>query len=188
MKWDKVAARVTKLHAKGRPVLIATRTVRASAAVSARLTEAGLPHELLNAAQSGQEAEIIAAAGQLGAITVATNMAGRGVDIGLATQVRALGGMHVLLTELHEARRIDRQVIGRCARQGDPGSCEAFVSWEDPLIISFAPARLLRWVQGPKAFHRAQARAERLHARARTDLLRHDLRREEQFGFAGRVE
>lgn len=188
VKWDKVAARVAKLHAKGRPVLIATRTVRASAAVSARLTEAGLPHELLNAAQSGQEAEIIAAAGQLGAITVATNMAGRGVDIGLATQVRALGGMHVLLTELHEARRIDRQVIGRCARQGDPGSCEAFVSWEDPLISSFGRARILRWVQGAKAFHRAQARAERLHARARTDLLRHDLRREEQFGFAGRVE
>jgi len=187
-KWDRVASRVSKLHAQGRPVLIATRTVRASEAVSARLSEAGLSHELLNAAQSGQEAEIIAAAGQRGAITVATNMAGRGVDIGLGPEVKTLGGMHVILTELHEAGRIDRQVIGRCARQGDPGSCEAFVSWDDPLIKSFGRLGLLMRLRGPRAFHRAQGRAEWLHARARTDLLRHDLRREEQFGFAGRVE
>ncbi|WGH77171.1 preprotein translocase subunit SecA [Jannaschia ovalis] len=187
-KWAEVLGRVRDLQAAGRPVLIATRTVRASEAVSQALTDAGLDHALLNAAQSGQEAEIIAAAGQPGALTVATNMAGRGVDIGLHEAVHAAGGLHVILTELHEAGRIDRQVIGRCARQGDPGSCEAVLSWTDPLIEGFGglPARLR--LGGLGTFRRAQRRAERLHARARTDLLRHDLRREEQFGFAGRVE
>jgi preprotein translocase subunit SecA len=166
------------------------------------LDEAGYAHRVLNARQDKQEAEIIAQAGEQGRITVATNMAGRGTDIKLAPGVPELGGLHVIATERHDARRIDRQLFGRCGRQGDPGTAEAIISLEDELIdvyggdvqnwlakiafnLSLGPLRRLwaRWF-----FHRAQRNAERLHSRMRRDLLKMDEQISDSLAFSGRSE
>lgn len=187
-KWLRVARRAAKMVRQGRPVLIATRTIRASLAVSEALDAAGIEHVVLNAAQDEAEGKIIAEAGQAGRVTVATNMAGRGVDIKLGPGVAACGGLHVILTERHEAGRIDRQVAGRCGRQGEPGSVEAILSWEDLLVTVFGGWRGRWHYGGVHVFARAQERAERLHARARLDLLRHDQRRDEKLTFTGSVE
>lgn len=136
-KWRAVVEQIETLHREGRPVLVGTRSVAASEFLSELLCQRGLPHRLLNARQDQEEAEILAQAGQRGQITVATNMAGRGTDIVLGPGVRELGGLHVIATERHEARRIDRQLFGRCARQGDPGSCQSFASLEDDLLAAF---------------------------------------------------
>ena len=153
-KWKAVARSVQ--HAalvQGRPVLIGTRTVAASEAISAVLQAHGIDHVVLNAKQDGQEARIVAEAGAPGRVTVATNMAGRGTDIELGAGVAEAGGLHVILTEYHDSRRIDRQLLGRCARQGDPGSCESFVALDDELFQTQAPwltRRLLAWsASGP---------------------------------------
>ncbi len=169
-KWSVVAESISREVARGRPVLVGTRSVRASEELSARLEDCGIEHKVLNAAQDRDEAEIIAAAGQAGRVTVATNMAGRGVDIRLGEGVAERGGLHVILTERHDAGRIDRQLFGRCGRQGDPGSYEEIISWEDSLIKVFGGGRLNRF-QGEKAFRQAQLRAEKLHSSIRRDLL-----------------
>ncbi len=124
-KWQRIVARVASLHETGVPVLIGTRSVASSAHASALLTSAGLPHCVLNATQDKDEAEIVAKAGLIGRITVATNLAGRGTDIHLGDGVEELGGLHVIMTERHDARRIDLQLAGRAGRQGEPGSFEA---------------------------------------------------------------
>ena len=173
---------------RGRPVLVATRTVRASEALGAHLAAAGIEHVILNAAQDEEEGRVIAEAGTPGQVTVATNMAGRGVDIPLREGADTRGGLHVILTERHEAGRIDRQVFGRCARLGDPGSCEAILSWADPILETFGGWEA-RWrLGGDRTFLKAQKRAERLHAAARLDLLQHDLNRDEHLQFAGTSE
>jgi preprotein translocase subunit SecA len=123
----------------GRAVLIGTRSVAASEALSRLLDEAGVEHRLLNARQDAAEAEAVGQAGLPGRITVATNMAGRGTDIKLHPETARAGGLHVILTEFHESRRIDRQLFGRAGRQGDPGSCEAIVSLDDELFRHFLP-------------------------------------------------
>jgi preprotein translocase subunit SecA len=159
-------------------VLIGTRSVAASETLAARLEQAGLPFRLLNARQDRDEAEIIGRAGDPGCITVATNMAGRGTDIKLSPSVAAAGGLHVIATELNDSSRIDRQLFGRCARQGDPGSCEAILALDEDLVTAFFPAaafvrhfgRLPRLL-GRLVFFVAQWRAERGHSRARRDLL-----------------
>jgi preprotein translocase subunit SecA len=133
-KWDAVADAVAKITATGRPVLVGTRSVAASEELSRRLNAFRLEHVVLNARQDSEEADIVARGGELRRVTVATNMAGRGTDIKLASEVVALGGLHVILTEFHESKRIDRQLFGRCARQGDPGSHQAIVSLEDELF------------------------------------------------------
>ncbi|RPI43730.1 MAG: prepilin peptidase, partial [Betaproteobacteria bacterium] len=139
-KWRAVAELARHCaRDEGRPVLIGTRSVQASEALSRVLAEHGLEHALLNAKQDSEEAEIVAAAGQPGRITVATNMAGRGTDIRLSPEVAQRGGLQVILTECHESARIDRQLYGRCARQGDPGSCVTLVSLEDELFRTYAP-------------------------------------------------
>ena len=200
-KWNAIARRVRELHLQGRPVLIGTRSVTASELLSALLTTHGVSHRLLNARQDQEEAEVVAQAGQRGKVTVATNMAGRGTDIMLGKGVVELGGLHVIATELHESRRIDRQLFGRCARQGDPGSFEAIVAAEDDLLRSYlGPAA--RWA----ARHRgiaskrsgqwllrillrlAQRRAESSHARIRKDLLRIDEQLGDMLAFSGRGE
>lgn len=176
-RWDAVAKAASREAALGRPVLIGTRSVAASEAVAAALAGHGLPHTVLNARQDRDEANIVARAGQEGRITVATNMAGRGTDIRLGAGIAARGGLHVILTEFHESPRIDRQLIGRCARQGEPGSWEAIVSLEDELFHSFVP-RLRHALSGlPRGLalaglrRVAQTMAEAQHGRDRRSLL-----------------
>ncbi len=132
--WKAVIERVRQLHALGAPVLLGTRTVASSIEAGERLAAAGLPHQVLNARQDEGEAEIVSEAGQRGAITVATNMAGRGTDIKLGPGVEELGGLHVIMIERHEARRIDRQLAGRSGRQGQRGRFEPILSIEDPIL------------------------------------------------------
>ena len=197
-KWRLVVARASALVAQGRPVLIGTRSVAASEALSAMLVALAVPHALLNARQDGEEAAVIAAAGQPGRVTVATNMAGRGTDIALGDGVAARGGLHVILTEYHESRRVDRQLSGRCARQGDPGSVETIVSLDDEIFATHAPRlvallrrcgpagrsgfahRLLRWL--------AQWSAEGRQAGIRAATLKQDRRLDHLLAFSGRGE
>lgn len=195
-KWRAVVERIADLHRVGRPVLIGTRSVAASESLGALLDAAGIPHRVLNARQDEREAEIVAEAGQLGRVTVATNMAGRGTDIGLGEGVAELGGLAVIGTERHEARRIDRQLFGRSGRQGDPGSCEMFVSFEDEIIAANTPAVDLarRGLAGAgnslgsTAVRAAQLRAERANARTRRQLLRYDAELGNALAFSGRGE
>ena len=128
---------VEEAHKKGQPVLVGTITIEASEELSRLLTKRGVPHKVLNAKFHEMEAEIVADAGIHGAVTIATNMAGRGTDIVLGEGVPELGGLHIIGTERHESRRIDNQLRGRCARQGDPGSSKFFLSLEDDLMRLF---------------------------------------------------
>jgi len=195
-KWQAVVASIEKHRRAGRPVLVGTRSVKASEHLASLLDKAGLPYRLLNARQDRDEAEIIARAGEPGCITVATNMAGRGTDIKLAPGVAEGGGLHVIATELHDSGRIDRQLFGRCARQGDPGSCEAILAVEDDLVGSFFPLAAGRLSGrgavpqrlGGLVFRVAQWRAERTHSRARRDLLDLDDYLGDVLAFAGRGE
>lgn len=136
-KFNAVIAKVRELHEKGQPLLIGTASVDASETLSRMLQRAGIQHEVLNAKNHQREAEIITSAGQKSAVTVSTNMAGRGTDIKLGKGVAELGGLFVLGTERYESRRIDRQLRGRCSRQGDPGGSQFFLSFEDDLMRNF---------------------------------------------------
>lgn len=193
-RWQAVAARAAALAAAGRPVLIGTRSVEASERAAAGLAALGVAHVVLNARQDKAEAEIVAAAGRRGAVTVATNIAGRGTDIRLGPGVAERGGLHVILTEFHESARIDRQLYGRAGRQGDPGSTEAIVSLDDELFTRFAPrlAGLARRLPLPALCHllrrRAQARAEAEHAATRAEQTALDRQLERALAFAGPVE
>jgi preprotein translocase subunit SecA len=131
-RWQAVVRRVEALHAQGRPVLVGTDSVADSEVLSGLLEAAGVAHRVLNARHDAAEADIVAQAGQHGAVTVATHMAGRGTDIELAPGVAALGGLHVLCCQDNPSKRLDRQLIGRCARQGDPGSAEIFRTLDAP--------------------------------------------------------
>src|SRR5688572_32879098 len=172
-KWEAVVERVKELNEKGNPVLVGTRSVLASQEVSRRLAALGLPHRVLNATQTAQEAAIVAQAGQMKQITVATNMAGRGTDILLGRGVAEIGGLHVIATEPHGSFRVDRQLFGRAARQGDPGSAQMFTCAEDDLFMRHAKHIRHRWrTIGPERLIRlAQARAERLARFNRKQVL-----------------
>lgn len=198
VKWETAVGRIRRLHESGRPILIGTRSVRASEHLSEMLSAEGLEHAVLNAVRHREEAQIVAGAGKEGRITVATNMAGRGTDIKLGRGVAELGGLHVMATERHEAGRIDRQLFGRSARQGDPGTAEAFVSLEDELVRRHAPhlSAVLRRRHGKtgrdvssefthRVFDAAQRHAERLALRQRKAVLRTDDWLDEYLGFAG---
>jgi preprotein translocase subunit SecA len=136
-KYNSVVSEINSCYAKGQPVLVGTASVEASELLSRMLKREKIPHNVLNAKYHRQEAEIVARAGQRGTVTISTNMAGRGTDIKLGDGVPELGGLHVLGTERHESRRVDRQLRGRCARQGDPGSSRFYVSFEDDLMRNF---------------------------------------------------
>lgn len=136
-KYRAVVKEIEKLHAQGRPVLVGTTSISQSEELSDMLKKKGIAHNVLNAKHHEQEAAIVADAGQMGAVTIATNMAGRGTDIVLGEGVAALGGLHIIGTERHESRRIDNQLRGRCARQGDPGSTQFYLSLEDDLMRLF---------------------------------------------------
>ena len=183
-------------------MLVGTRSVEASEHLSQLMEKAGLSHKVLNARQNKEEAQIIAVAGEKGRITVATNMAGRGTDIRLGSGIAEIGGLHVIATERHEARRIDRQLYGRCGRQGDPGSCEAIICLEDELVTVYVGS-VLRWLMfsviktsrgclarsaGKILFSRAQSRAERQHAKIRHGMLKFDEQISNSLAFTGRME
>jgi preprotein translocase subunit SecA len=146
-KFNAVVKEIKELHAQGRPILVGTISVETSEMLSRLLKREGLIHSVLNAKYHQQEAEIVARAGQRGAVTIATNMAGRGTDIKLGAGVPEVGGLHVLGTERHESRRIDRQLRGRCARQGDPGSSHFFISLEDDLMRLFGSDRIAKMME-----------------------------------------
>lgn len=197
-KWDAAVAEIRQLHASGRPVIVGTRSVRASEMLSHRLFEAGVQHRVLNASRHSEEAAIVAKAGELGQVTIATNMAGRGTDIRLGPGVSGLGGLHVLATERHESGRVDRQLWGRAARQGDPGSAQAFVSLEDELLAKHVKPAMLRAVKGAfqgrapgklamarRMFALAQHNAQRLAFTRRREVLRMDTWLDEALSFAG---
>ncbi|MCA0921683.1 translocase [Pseudooceanicola nanhaiensis] len=193
-RWLRVAEEAEALQGQGLPVLIGTRTVAASRALSQVLTRRGVAHVVLSADQDAEEARTIAEAGQPGRITVATNMAGRGADIALQGAARARGGLQVLMSEAHESARIDRQLAGRAGRQGDPGRFRPLLSLDDALLAQFptlwAHPRLLALPGlGPRlaarGFARAQARAGRMHRRMRADLLRQDEVLNDAMSYAG---
>ena len=182
-KWDAVVAEVMMMHQAGRPVLIGTRSIDRSEELSRHLKAAGIEHAVLNALRPAEEAAIAAQAGQRGRVTVATNLAGRGTDIRLADEVAQLGGLHVICAEMHESARNDRQLVGQCARHGDPGSCRRFVSLDDQLLEAGLSPRQVERLKGTlaarpefasrvgRALRRAQARVERRHFQQRK-LLR----------------
>ena len=178
-KWRAAVERIQELHASGRPVLVGTASVGASEELSERLAAAGLLHQVLNARQDGEEARVISRAGEARGITVATRMAGRGTDIALGPGVAETGGLAVIATELGEAGRIDRQLFGRCARQGAPGSYEQLVSLQDAVLRERLPEWLRQaWKTTPLVSgidrlltQHAQRAEERRSARARQRLL-----------------
>ncbi len=190
-KFDAVVKKTQEMLVSNRPVLIGTRTVDASKKLSAKLTAAGVTHKVLNAEQNVHEAEVIALAGQAGAVTVATNMAGRGTDIKLGVSVAEAGGLHVIGTERHEAERVDRQLIGRAGRQGDPGSAQFMLSLEDQLLEGLGSGRQRElaaygrqggkrnWNAYAPLFRLAQRRIEKRHYRQRLDLKNFDKQRQE---------
>lgn len=190
-KWRAIVAEIQEMHSTGRPVLVGTRSIDKSEILGTLLNEAGIEHTVLNAKHIAKEAEIVSGAGQPARVTVATNMAGRGTDIKLGEGVHALGGLHVICTELHESMRIDRQLIGRCGRQGDPGSYRQFLSLDDEILIQgFGPKKAKRMIErGKRAgeanlsglagmFERAQAKVERRQFRDRKVLLYHEKERQ----------
>ncbi len=203
-KWQKIGQRVQELNQKGCPVMLGTRSVAASELASNTLSALGLEHRVLNAKQDLEEAEIVSQAGNLGTITVATSMAGRGTDIKISPEVESIGGLHVILSERYDSKRNDRQLAGRCARQGDPGCFETFGSLDDALMRSswfsnhpwllqvvrfLIGARFLplRWI-APLMLRMAQRRVEKMHSRIRKELLEIDDRMSQNLAFSGEGE
>ncbi len=187
-KLDAVVARVKELHEKGQPILIGTASIEKSELIHERLKKEKIPHNVLNAKNHAQEAEIIKNAGQKGAVTVATNMAGRGVDIKIDDEVKKLGGLAIIGTERHESRRIDNQLRGRSGRQGDPGESQFFLSLDDNLLRIFGGEKI-RKIMGrlgvkkgeyidskivTKSVESAQKKVENLHYESRKHLLEYD--------------
>jgi len=206
-KWDRIVSEVKTIHETGRPILIGVRSVRASEHLSRLLKDENLEHQVLNAIYHRQEAQIVAEAGKEGKITVATNMAGRGTDIKLGRGVAELGGLHVIAAEPNDSGRIDRQLFGRGARQGDPGSAQAIFSLEDEIVSRYAKGiaaylkRRCTNSQSPTlpplekggmggfaniVIRLSQKRAERLAIRQRKAVLKTDHWLDEQLGFTGR--
>jgi preprotein translocase subunit SecA len=180
-------------------VLVGTRSVEASEHLATLMEKTKVWYKVLNAVRHKEEAGIVALAGERGAVTIATNMAGRGTDISLGRGVAALGGLHVIASECHEAGRIDRQLFGRCARQGDPGSARLFISMEDEILCRFVPKTIRNAVQAQlearffgarlsaaAAARLAQSAAQRLAYRRRRGVLRMDTWLEDSLSFARR--
>ena len=198
-RWAAVVDEVKAVHARRQPVLIGTRSVAASERLAGLLEDEGLGFQLLNAVRHHEEATVIAMAGEAGRITIATNMAGRGTDIRLGHGVAELGGLHVIATERHESGRVDRQLFGRNARQGDPGSAQAIVSADDELLKRHLPAPVQQRIQkaveqripgsqrmASTAMRIAQGLAQRKAETLRVNVARMDHWIEESLSFTGR--
>ena len=190
-KFEAIAEQIAQLIQQGRPVLVGNRSVGASEMLSAALLERGIKHNVLNAKFLEQEADIVESAGQPSRVTVATNMAGRGTDIKLHPQVKNNGGLHVILTELHESQRIDWQLIGRGSRQGDPGTYQIFLSLEDEILRlglgpakaaklkkRFADRRSVSVRETLRFFQQAQRKTERRYLTDRRIVQQQDLDRQ----------
>jgi preprotein translocase subunit SecA len=204
-KYNAVLNEIKNVHGQGRPILVGTISVEVSEHLSRMLKREGIIHSVLNAKYHQQEAEIVSRAGQRGAVTIATNMAGRGTDIKLGAGVAETGGLHVIGTERHEARRIDRQLRGRCARQGDPGSSHFFISLEDDLMRLFGSDRIVKYMEkmgleeGQELEHpllnrsigQAQQRVEQFNFQRRKRTLEYDdvmnKQREVIYGFRNEI-
>jgi preprotein translocase subunit SecA len=187
-KFERIVQEVIEVHSIGRPVLIGTRSIDKSNILASMLRQQGMKVQILNANEIEREAEIVALAGEQGQITVATNMAGRGTDVKLRDEVRAIGGMMVICTELHDAARIDRQLIGRCGRQGDPGTYRQYLAMDDDILrngFGLKPSEKYKLMgeQGrysdsmASLFRKAQRKVERKHFRDRMALLYHEKER-----------
>jgi preprotein translocase subunit SecA len=188
-KFAAVVQEIVEVRATGRPILVGTRSIDKSEKLSSLLTAADVPHEILNARQIAAEAKIVSEAGQPGHVTVSTNMAGRGTDIRLGEGVAEFGGMHVICTELHDAARIDRQLVGRCGRQGDPGSFRQYLSLDDDILLyGLGPKKAKKLAErgrnssGPfddhsTRFRKAQRLIERRYFRDRKALMYHEKER-----------
>lgn len=196
-KWEAIVAEIKRIHETGRPILVGTRSVFASEHLASMLGAEGLEFRVLNAIRLKEEASIVALAGERGHITIATNMAGRGTDIKLGAGVAQLGGLHVIMTERHESGRVDRQLFGRAARQGDHGSAQAFVSVEDDLLRRYLPRPLPKLLAAAFkarlpgrsalagiAFRVAQRKAQRFAYKQRAAVLRTDSWLDEALSFA----
>jgi preprotein translocase subunit SecA len=182
-KWAAVLEEIERLHKDGRPILIGTRSIDKSEQLSGLLKSRGIEHQVLNANHIETEAEIVAGAGLPGKVTVSTNMAGRGTDIKLGEGVAEMGGLHVIGTEMHDASRVDRQLFGRCGRQGDPGTYRQYLALDDDLILTgLGPEKAKKMEalgeqsSGPfdslhKLFRRSQKKVERRHFRQRKALM-----------------
>jgi len=204
-KFEAVLREIQSIHAQGRPILVGTISVETSELLSRTLKRGGIIHSVLNAKFHQQEAEIVARAGQRGSVTIATNMAGRGTDIKLGPGIAELGGLHVIGTERHESRRTDRQLRGRCARQGDPGSSHFFISLEDDLMRLFGSDRISKIMErvgleeGQELEHpllnrsieTAQKRVEQHNFQQRKRVLEYDdvmnKQREVVYGFRNEI-
>lgn len=196
-RWEAVAHHAHAIAEQGRAVLVGTRSVEASELLSRLLEARSVAHTVLNARQDKAEAEAVAQAGYPGQITVATNMAGRGTDIKLVAEVEQRGGLHVILTEFHESARVDRQLFGRSARQGDPGSVEAIVSFDDPLFQRYVPRLtrmavliLCRSKVAKRLLFRwlvvyAQSKAEARDRQSRLNTIKRDRKWLRALGFVG---
>ncbi len=192
-KHHAIVEEIVRLHAVEQPVLVGTQSISDSETIGGLLSERGLTYHLLNGLQNAEEAEIVAGAGQRMAITIATNLAGRGTDIQVPEDALALGGLHVIVAECQLSGRMDRQLIGRCARQGEPGSAQIFVSAEDTLLKRFgkwladairrdADADCETRADSSKPLRRIQQAAEKHHYLGRAELLRQDITRDTLFG------
>lgn len=189
-KWDAIASEVARLHASGQPVLVGTRSIHHSEHFADLLSILQIPFQLLNGRQDAAEADVIADAGRAGAVTIATNMAGRGTDIKPDAEAQSLGGLHVIVSERHDSSRIDRQLIGRSARQGEVGSAQVFISADDDLITQHGDwfreeMKRLPQRHGEIAsdlshpVHRIQSQAERLHFQQRRQAFQQEQQRDE---------
>ena len=188
-KWPAIVEEVCRLNAQGRPVLIGTRSIDKSELLSNLLKLRGVEHQVLNANHVAEEAEIVSQAGQRGRVTVSTNMAGRGTDIKLGDGVLELGGLHVICTEMHDSGRIDRQLMGRSARQGDPGSCRQYLALDDELLVAgLGPKKGKKLRESgerlkgelpayARLFRKAQRKVERKHFRDRRTLMYYEKER-----------
>jgi preprotein translocase subunit SecA len=200
-KWNGIVQEIKQKYTEGRPILVGTRSVASSEHLGKLLSETHIPYQLLNARQDAQEAEIVAKAGEAAQVTVATNMAGRGTDIRLGQEVAKRGGLHVIATECHESPRIDRQLFGRCGRQGDPGSYHLIASLEDELMMRYGKG-VWRWVLShvvPESGNlrtvvvrwfiaHTQRAAQRHHRVIRRDLQKSDEQLESTLAFSGHLE
>ena len=186
-KEQAIVAEIDRIHHTGQPVLVGTAEIETSERLARLLDERGIGHQILNGMQDADEAMIVAAAGQRGAVTIATNMAGRGTDIKLGEGVAELNGLHVITTEPQELTRVDRQLVGRAARQGDPGSCQLFASPDDHLFLRYAPELANRMTKTAdqegeiqdtsdlaRRIRKVQHQVEGIQARQRSQMFAHD--------------